>query len=109
MSGLFDTHAVLMRELDVRVLNVSSSGCLIETNGWIAIGTIGTLNVKLGSEECTDDIEVVRCEAVPGAETFYHVGVRLLRRSPRHARSIRQAVARHARAFERWKTPSRVM
>ena len=109
MSGLFDTHAVLMRELGIRVLNVSTSGCLIESHGWIEVGTIGTLKVKLGTEECTDDIEVVRCEAVRGAETVYHVGVRLLRRSPRHARSIRQAVARHEREFERWKTPTRVM
>ena len=111
MSGLFETHAVLMRELGIRVLNVSAGGCLIESRGRIEVGTIGTLKVKLGTDECTDDIEVVRCEAVQGDETVYHVGVRLLRRSPspRHARSIRQAVARHEREFERWKTPHRVM
>ena len=109
MTGLFDTHAVLMRELGIRVINVSASGCLIESRGRIEVGTIGTLKVRLGTDECTDDIEVVRCEAVTGAETVYHVGVRLLRRSPRHARSIRQAVARHEREFERWRTTSRVM
>lgn len=105
MTGLFDTHAVLMREVGIRVINVSTSGCLIESHGWIEVGTIGTLTVKLGTEECSDDIEVVRCEAAArGAETVYLVGVRLLRRSPRHTRSIRQAVARHERMFERLQT-----
>ena len=108
MSSLFDTHAVLMRELRIRVINVSTGGCLLESHGRIEVGTIGTLKVRLGTEECADDVEVVRCEAVRGAETVYHVGVRLLRRSPRHGRSIRQAVARHEGVFERLRT-DRVM
>jgi hypothetical protein len=107
MTSLFDSHAVLMRELRIRVINVSTGGCLIESQRWIEVGTIGTLTLKLGTEECKDDVEVVRCEAVRGA-TVYHVGVRLLRTRPRQAGSIRQAIARHEREFERWRT-SRVM
>ena len=107
MTNLFDSHAVLMRELCIRVINVSTGGCLIESQRWIEVGTIGTLQVKLGTEDCKDDVEVVRCEAVRGA-TVYHVGVRLLRTRPRQTGSIRQAVARHEREFERWRT-GRVM
>ena len=108
MTGLFDSHAVLMRELSVRLLNVSAGGCLIESQRWIEVGTIGTLQVRLGDEDCKEDVEVVRCEAIPGTDTVYHVGIRLLRTKPRQAGSIRHAVARHEIAFERLWT-NRVM
>lgn len=101
MTNLFDSHAVLMRELCIRVINVSIGGCLIESQRWIEVGTIGTLKVRLGTEECKDDVEVVRCEAVRGA-TVYHVGVRLLRTRPRQAGSIRHAVARCVMNLDRW-------
>ena len=104
MTGLFDSHAVLIRELGVRLLNVSAGGCLIESLRWIEVGTIGTLHVRLGDEDCTDDVEVVRCEAVRGAETVYHIGMRLLRTKPRQPGSIRHAVARHQMVFERLQT-----
>jgi hypothetical protein len=39
-------------------------------------------------------VKVVRCDAIQGAQTVYHVGVRLLKTKPRQAGSIRQAVAR---------------
>ena len=104
MTGLFDSHAVLLRELSIRLIDVSAGGCLIESERWIEVGTIGTLQVRLGSEECKDDVEVVRCEAIRGATTVYHVGMRLLRTKPRQAGSIRHAVARQELEFERWRT-----
>jgi hypothetical protein len=108
MTSLFESHAVLLRELSVRLVNVSAFGCLIESERWIEVGTIGTLQLRLGDEECKDDVEVVRCEAIRGATTVYHVGMRLLRTRPRQAGSIRHAVARQALEFERWR-PYRVM
>jgi PilZ domain len=95
MSGMFEFPATLMRELSVRAVDISASGCLLVSRRRIEVGTIGTLQLKLGSEECKDDVEVVRCEAVKGTATIYHVGVRLLWTRPRQAGSIRDAVARH--------------
>ena len=108
MTRPADSHAVLLRELSVHVLNVSAGGCLIESERWIEVGTIGTLRLRLGDEECTDDVEVVRCDAIRGATTVYHVGMRLLKTKPRQAGSIRHAVARQALEVERWRT-QRVM
>ena len=108
MTSLFDSHAVLVRELGIRLLNVSAGGCLIESQRWIEVGTIGTLQVRLGDEDCKEDVEVVRCELVRGAEPVYHVGMRLLRTKPRQAGSIRHAVVRHELVFERMRT-GRVM
>ena len=108
MRGLLESEAVLTQELSVRVINVSIGGCLVESRRWIEVGTIGTLRVRLGTEECTDDVEVVRCDAVKGAQTVYHVGVRLLKTRPRRAGSIRHAVARCVISLERRQT-DRVM
>jgi PilZ domain len=94
MSGMFEFTATLTRELAVRVIDVSASGCLVETRRRIEVGTIGTLQLRLGSELCTDDVEVVRCDAVEGVPTLYHVGVRLLWTRSRQAGSIRHAVER---------------
>jgi PilZ domain len=84
----------------VRVVDVSASGCLIESRRPLRVGTVGRLELKLGRTEYVDDIEVVRCEAVESAPPVYHIGVRLLWTSPRHPRSIRHAVARHVAELE---------
>ena len=95
-----DRQVVVTREIGVRVLDMSATGCLVESRRPMEVGTIGTLRVRLGSEECYDDIEVVRCEAVEVSPTIYHVGVRLLRTKPRQPGSIRHAVARRATALD---------
>jgi hypothetical protein len=84
--------AVLTREFGVRVLEVSASGCLVESDRRMAAGTFGRLRLQFGSEEYVDDIEVVRCQAVENGGGVFHIGMRFLWVRPRHARSIRQAV-----------------
>ena len=100
MIRFSDCQVVVTREIGVRVIDMSATGCLVESRRPIEVGTIGTLRVRLGSEECHDDVEVVRCEAVGHSPTIYHVGVRVLRTKPRHPGSIRHAVARRATALE---------
>ena len=96
MIRFSDRQVVVTREIGVRVIDMSATGCLVESRRSIEVGTIGTLRVRLGSEECYDDVEVVRCEAVEDSPTIYHVGVRLLRTKPRQPGSIRHAVAHRA-------------
>ena len=95
-----DQPAVLMRELRARIIDISESGCLIEVRRRLDVGTVGTLQLQLGTGEFRDDFEVVRCQAVEGARSLYHVGVRFLWTTPRHAGSIRHAVARHVAELE---------
>jgi hypothetical protein len=86
---------VLTRDLGVRIINISSSGCLVETFRRMDVGIVAALRVRFGNEEYRDDVQVVRCQAIAGAGSLYHVGMRFLSTSPRNARSIRHAVARH--------------
>ena len=60
MSRMSEFPAILNRELHARVIDVSASGCLVETRRPLEVGTIGRLRVSLSGEECEDDVEVMR-------------------------------------------------
>jgi len=93
MSARLDLPATLTRELPVRVIDLSASGCLIGTWRRIEVGTIGTLHLRIDGDECRDDVEIARCHAVEGLPAMYHVGVRFMWTTSRQG-SIRDAVAR---------------
>jgi len=96
----FGRSATLMRELRARVIDISQSGCLIQTRRRLDVGMVGTLQLQLGTGEFRDDFEVVRCQAVARERSLYHVAVRFLWTTPRHICSIRYAVALRAAELE---------
>jgi hypothetical protein len=69
---------VLTRDFQVRILNYSPSGCLVEVNARIESGTIGSLRFVIDGSEFIDDVQVIRCHAIEGAAWRYRVGVRFL-------------------------------
>jgi hypothetical protein len=95
MMPMAERWAVPMREIPTRVIEVSRSGCLIESRSRIEVGTVGTLELQFGTEACEDHVMVVRCEAVPGAGAVYQVGMRFLWTTPPRAGSIRHVVGRY--------------
>jgi hypothetical protein len=70
-----DAILVLTRELPVRVLNVSASGCLMQSAAPLEEGALAALQVSIGGETCADDVRVTRCQRVEGAGSTYHIGV----------------------------------
>jgi hypothetical protein len=84
--------AILMRDFVMLVLDISDSGCLIESQRRLEVGTVGNLRLRFGTHEYHDDVEVVRCDIVEGARTVYHVSVRFLWTAPRREGSIPHAV-----------------
>ena len=70
--------AVLARDFQARIINCSVSGCLLETNARLEVGTIGTLCFNVKGQELVDDIQVVRCQPIEGAGSLYQVGVRFV-------------------------------
>jgi len=81
--------AVLTREVELRVLDVSVSGCLLETQRPIEIGTLATIRVTIGDQAYSDDVHVVRCYPIAGGSTF-HVGMKFLWTSAPHRHSLRR-------------------
>lgn len=85
---------VLTRDFQARIVNCSATGCLIETNARIEVGTIGTLRFVIDGRELLDDVQVVRCQPIEGAGSLFQVGARFLRTtlvSGRH--SVRRALS----------------
>ena len=102
-----DHPAVLMRDVVGRVLDISPSGCLIESRHRLEVGTVGQFQLKVGNDQCADHVEVVRCEAIEGIRSLYHVGMRFLWTTPRDVGSIRHAVTRQVDA-QRVARPARL-
>jgi hypothetical protein len=73
-----EQQGVVTRELRVRVLNCSTSGCLIESNVRIDVGVTASLRVLIDGREFSDDVQVVRCQPIPGAGAVHHIGARFL-------------------------------
>jgi hypothetical protein len=69
---------VLSRDFQARLLNYSPSGCLLETNMRLEVGTIGTLRFLIDGREMGDDVQIVRCQPIEGAGALYQVGARFL-------------------------------
>ena len=86
--------AVLGKELSVRVLNCSPSGCLLETRIRLEVGTVASLRMALQGEEFVDDVQVVRCQAIEGAGSLFHVGAQFLWTGTPTPRSLRQVMRR---------------
>jgi hypothetical protein len=69
---------VLERDFEARMVNYSASGCLLETNTRLEVGTVGTLRLVINDHELMDDVQVVRCQPIEGAGASYQIGVRFL-------------------------------
>lgn len=91
---VIESAAVLTREIRVLVIDVSRSGCLVESPRRLEVGTVGQLRCQFGTEEYTDDFQVVRCQEIKGAGAVFHVGLHFLWTTTYHAGSIRHGVRR---------------
>ena len=98
---------VLGKELRVRVLNCSPSGCLVETNSRLEVGTIASLSVTLEGDEFADDVQVVRCQQIEGAASVFHVGAQFLWMATPTRHSLRQMIRQTTGAHVSRSLPSR--
>jgi hypothetical protein len=80
---------LLRRDVAVEVLNMSRSGCLLESPKPIAPGTLATVTVELDGEIYSDDVQVARCREIPGAGERHHVGVQFVALRIPSQRSLR--------------------
>lgn len=85
---------ILTREFHARLLNFSPSGCLIETNSRLDVGTIGSLQFVIDGQQYSDDVQVVRCQHIEGAGSLYHVGARFLWTAAASRSTLRRALER---------------
>ena len=96
-----DLMGVLARDIAVRLLNVSASGCLVESRRRIEVGTTAALRLVVEGDEFSDDVIVARCGEVQGAGATYHVGAEFLWTTPPGIRSLRRMATRLQQLAER--------
>lgn len=94
LAGALSTtdFAVLVRDVQVNLVNLSSSGCLVESSFPFDVGTIASLALTLDGVRLRDDVQVVRCHRIEGAGSAYHVGMRFLWTTLPDALSLRGAL-----------------
>ena len=86
------TRAVLIRDIPVCLLNVSLSGCLLESRTRLQTPVAGQLRVIVNGEPRVDDIRLSRCVFVEGSGVVYRAGAEFLWTDLPGEQSVRRAV-----------------
>jgi PilZ domain len=88
-----DVVAVLGRDVPVRLIDVSNSGCLLQSETRLLEGTTGTLRLSFAGVEYVDDVRIVRCQAPVAGDNWFRLGAQFLWTSHPDERSLRRLVA----------------
>lgn len=80
LAAILGSNAVgsLGRDVIVELVDVSRSGCLLNSPVVIPAGTLGILSLEIEGALYTDDVRVSRCLKVPGTGERHHIGVEFL-------------------------------
>jgi PilZ domain len=89
-----DLVAVLGREVPVRLIEISTSGCLLESSSRLEQGTAGVLRVTFEDESYQDDVRIMRCRGFEGSSAVYQIGAEFLWTTRPHERSLRRVITR---------------
>src|SRR5260221_4742402 len=89
-----DAIGVLARETRARLVNVSVSGCLLESAACLEPGTTGMLKVVVGGGAYDDAVRVTRARQVRGAGGTWQIGVEFLWTTHPGSWSLRRMVSK---------------
>jgi hypothetical protein len=84
---------VLTREIPTRLVEISRSGCLLESGHRIEEGTVGALRLEVEGQTYLEDVRATRCVAIAGSGASYLVGVEFLQTGNANGSSIRRALS----------------
>ena len=96
-----DLVGVLTRDVRVRLVNLSVSGCLVETTTKLEEGSAGSLRVRINGDTYADDVRIVRVQQVYGGSSTWLVGAEFLWTTQPGIRSLRRVVARLRQVLSR--------
>jgi hypothetical protein len=75
-------------------VNISASGCLVESSARLEAGTTGLLQARIEGGLFADDVRIARVQQVQGAGSTWHLGAEFLWTTQPGTRSLRRVVAR---------------
>lgn len=83
---------VAIGRIDVRLLDISRSGCLLESRRQVALGATGEIRFDFNGRIFTEMVRVTRCRHIEGAGEIYRLGMEFIRTRPLHDGSLRRAL-----------------
>jgi hypothetical protein len=89
-----DLVGVLARDVPVHVMNVSGSGCLVETMLRLDEGTTATLRVGIDGQDHRDPVRITWCHRLAGSGETWRVGAEFLWTDVPDRRSLRRLASR---------------
>lgn len=87
-----EVFGVLARSIPSRLVEISRSGCLLESAHRVDDGTVSELRLEVDGETLVDDVRVTRCVRVEGAGSSYLVGAEFVQTRRPAEGSIRRAI-----------------
>jgi hypothetical protein len=84
--------AVLISTTSVRLLEISRTGCLLESSQRIDAGTSGEFRVGIDGRMFSEELRVTRCSRLEGSGATYRIGAEFLRTRRPDDSSLRRAV-----------------
>lgn len=83
--------ALLISTKEVRLLEISRSGCLLESSHRIDAGTSGEFRVGIDGQTLCEELRVTRCCRMEGSAATYRIGAEFLRTRRPDQSSLRRA------------------
>ena len=84
---------VLGKNVSTRLIEVSRSGCLLESRERVEHGVVGELRLQVGRQTFVDDVRITRCVLLEGSGSCYRIGAEFVQTRRPGNQSIRLAVA----------------
>jgi hypothetical protein len=85
---------ILVRQYRGRLLDISTTGCLLEITAPLTPGAVGRLEATIDGQLHVDAVRVARVDPAPQASGVLRVGLEFLLVTPAIAGSIRAAILR---------------
>jgi hypothetical protein len=87
-----EVTGMLARNVQTRLIDISRTGCLLESRQRVEDGTVGELQLQVQRETFVDDVRVTRCVLVEGSGSIYRVGAEFVQTRRAGEHSIRRAI-----------------
>jgi hypothetical protein len=83
---------VAVDKIEVRLIEVSRSGCLLESSRHVAPGTAGEVRIDFDGRVLIEALRVTRCRRIEGAGPVYRLGAEFIRTRQLDDWSLRRAL-----------------
>lgn len=84
-------RGILVRQVPVRVLEISLSGCVLETPVQVCVPCAGELVLQINGEPHLDDVRLSRCNRVAGSGSVFRTAAEFLWTRGAGQKSVRWA------------------